>query len=77
MDTQTLIILGATGDLTARLLLPGLGGLFAGSGEPLLLIGSGQQDWDDDRWRTRVADSFATGRPRGRWSTRSRDGRVT
>jgi glucose-6-phosphate 1-dehydrogenase len=26
---QTLLILGASGDLTARLLLPGLGGLLA------------------------------------------------
>jgi glucose-6-phosphate 1-dehydrogenase len=36
---RTLLILGATGDLTARLLLPGLGGLLAaGRGAGLSLI---------------------------------------
>ncbi|WP_222708887.1 hypothetical protein [Nonomuraea sp. C10] len=29
--TQTLVVLGARGDLTARLLLPGLGGLVVAS----------------------------------------------
>jgi glucose-6-phosphate 1-dehydrogenase len=58
--TRTLLILGANGDLTSRWLLPGLGGLVAGGeAEGLLLIGSGRADWDDDHWRTRVADSFA------------------
>jgi glucose-6-phosphate 1-dehydrogenase len=57
---QTLLILGASGDLTARLLLPGLGGLLStGLPKGLLLIGSGQDDWDDGRWRARVAESFA------------------
>jgi glucose-6-phosphate 1-dehydrogenase len=57
---QTLLILGASGDLTGRLLLPGLAGLLAtGSPQRLLLIGSGQDDWDDVRWRARVAESFA------------------
>ena len=57
---QTLLILGATGDLTARLLLPGLGGLVAsGFGEQLLLVGSGTEEWDDERWRARVTASFA------------------
>src|SRR4051794_4878406 len=56
---QTLLILGASGDLTARLLLPGLAGLLAsGIGEGLALIGSGMEDWDDDRWRKEVADVF-------------------
>lgn len=57
---QTLLILGAGGDLTARLLLPGLGGLLAsGAAGGLLLVGSGVEDWDDERWRERVAESFA------------------
>ena len=57
---RTLLILGASGDLTARLLLPGLGGLLAGDGvKDLLLVGSGRDGWDDNRWRKRVADSFA------------------
>src|SRR5215210_562882 len=60
MPDQTLLILGASGDLTARLLLPGLGGLLAsGVGEGLSLIGSGIDDWDDERWRKQVATSFA------------------
>jgi glucose-6-phosphate 1-dehydrogenase len=58
---QTLLVLGASGDLTARLLLPGLGRLVAAGGVgELLLIGSGMEDWDDERWRQRVRDSFAT-----------------
>jgi glucose-6-phosphate 1-dehydrogenase len=64
---QTLLILGASGDLAGRLLLPGLGALLAGGGgKDLLLVGSGRHGWDDDRWRQRVADSFATVGARGR-----------
>jgi glucose-6-phosphate 1-dehydrogenase len=64
---QTLLILGATGDLTARLLLPGLGGLLAGGGGmDLLLVGSARRGWDDNRWRKRVADSFASVDAHGR-----------
>jgi len=58
---QTLLILGASGDLTARLLLPGLGALVAtGDAPDLSLVGAGMEDWDDQRWRGRVRDSFAT-----------------
>jgi glucose-6-phosphate 1-dehydrogenase len=65
--TQTLLILGASGDLTGRLLLPGLAGLLAtGAGEGLTLLGSGMEDWDDERWRKRVADSFAEAGASGR-----------
>ncbi|MGC5054162.1 glucose-6-phosphate dehydrogenase [Micromonospora sp. DT48] len=57
---QTLLVLGATGDLTGRLLLPGLGRLVATGAVPgLRLIGSGMEHWDDERWRRRVADAFA------------------
>jgi glucose-6-phosphate 1-dehydrogenase len=57
---QTLLILGASGDLTARLLLPGLGGLLAmGKVHGLSLVGSGVEEWSEDRWRARVAESFA------------------
>lgn len=59
---QTLLILGASGDLTARLLLPGLGALLAEEpARELLLVGSGTNDWDDERWRATVAESFAVG----------------
>jgi glucose-6-phosphate 1-dehydrogenase len=59
-DEQTLLVLGASGDLTARLLLPGIAGLLAsGGGAGLSLIGSGMDDWDDDHWRERVLTSFS------------------
>jgi glucose-6-phosphate 1-dehydrogenase len=59
MTDQTLIILGASGDLTARLLLPGLGALLtAGHAPGLTLIGAALDDWDDAHWRQRVHDSF-------------------
>jgi glucose-6-phosphate 1-dehydrogenase len=64
---QTLLILGASGDLAGRLLLPGQGALLAGGGgKDLLLVGSARHGWDDDRWRKRVADSFAAVGARGR-----------
>jgi len=57
---QTLLILGASGDLSARLLLPGLGSLLdRGETADLALVGSGVDDWDDERWRKQIADSFA------------------
>ena len=57
---QTLLILGASGDLAGRLLLPGLGNLLAsGGGEEVSLVGCDIVDWDDERWRNRVAESFA------------------
>ncbi len=57
----TLIILGASGDLTSRLLLPALGQLL--TREPnrsLRLHGAGMEDWTDDHWRDVVRASFAT-----------------
>jgi len=57
---QTLLIVGASGDLAARLLLPGLGGLLAhGDADGISVVGSAVNDWDDERWRARVAESFA------------------
>jgi hypothetical protein len=50
-EMQTLLILGAGGDLTARLLLPGLGGLLAAGGGACSLSG---------------ATGTTTGRPVGR-----------
>jgi len=61
MATTTLLILGASGDLTSRLLLPALGQLL--SREPdreLALRGAGSDDWSDERWRQTVAEAFAT-----------------
>src|SRR5690554_3252939 len=58
----TLLILGAGGDLTKRLLLPGVGQLLAsGRGHELELIGVGQNSMSDKEWREIVAASFAAG----------------
>ncbi|MEV6344099.1 glucose-6-phosphate dehydrogenase [Actinoplanes sp. NPDC051851] len=60
---QTLVILGAAGDLAGRLLLPGLGALVAAGGAPkLTLVGAGMDDWDDERWRKRVVEAFGAHR---------------
>ncbi len=57
---QTLLILGASGDLTRRLLLPGLGALVAaGDADDMLLIGSGSDDLSGKEWRSRVSEAFA------------------
>jgi glucose-6-phosphate 1-dehydrogenase len=55
----TLVVLGAAGDLTARLLLPGLAGLVSRRHLTIELVGSDRADWDDDRWRDRVRQGFA------------------
>ncbi|GIF06877.1 glucose-6-phosphate dehydrogenase [Actinoplanes siamensis] len=58
-SAQTLLVLGASGDLTARLLLPGVGALLAaGDAPPLTLVGAGMEDWDEQHWRQRVHDAF-------------------
>ncbi|NKX55318.1 glucose-6-phosphate dehydrogenase [Arthrobacter sp. E918] len=56
---RTLLILGASGDLTGRLLLPGLGRLLAlGRTAGLTLVGAGSDDWSRQQWRDRVAGAF-------------------
>lgn len=63
---QTLLILGAGGDLTTRLLLPGLGGLVgASSMAGLLLIGSDRDEESDEGWRSTVARAFSDGGAEG------------
>ena len=59
MAETTLFILGATGDLTSRLLLPALEQLL--TLEPdrgVRLVGVGRRDVGDDAWRTRVREAF-------------------
>jgi glucose-6-phosphate 1-dehydrogenase len=57
---ETLIILGAGGDLTSRLLLPGLGSLLASSrGQSMQLIGVDRGPMTDSRWRSVVTNAFA------------------
>jgi glucose-6-phosphate 1-dehydrogenase len=56
---RTLIVLGATGDLAERLLLPGLGSLVGlGRAPRLELIGAGGSDWSDDDWRDRLRSAL-------------------
>ncbi len=57
---KTLVILGASGDLTGRLLLPGVGRLIASGRAPgLALVGAGSDDWTAQKWQKRLTDSFA------------------
>ncbi len=57
---RTLLILGASGDLTGRLLLPGLARLIrTGRAKGLSLVGAGSDPWDDEKWRARIDESFA------------------
>ncbi|WP_295790484.1 glucose-6-phosphate dehydrogenase [uncultured Microbacterium sp.] len=57
----TLIILGASGDLTSRLLLPALGQLLMREpGRSVRLHGAGMEDWTDEHWREVVKKSFST-----------------
>jgi glucose-6-phosphate 1-dehydrogenase len=59
---RTLVILGASGDLTARLLLPGLGQLLSSREQlDLELIGVGSEAMTDAVWRRRVTASFKAG----------------
>ncbi|TQL47813.1 glucose-6-phosphate 1-dehydrogenase [Homoserinimonas aerilata] len=63
---DVLVVLGAGGDLTSRLLLPGLGQLLAsGQADGLTLIGVGQDALSDDEWRERVTRSFESGAAEG------------
>ena len=58
----TLLILGASGDLVGRLLLPAVGQLMSSTEGPqnLTVVGAGTEKWDDQTWRDRVRTSFAT-----------------
>lgn len=56
---KTLLILGASGDLTGRLLLPGLARLVAGGlAEGLKLVGAGSDPWTPEQWTKRVQGAF-------------------
>lgn len=60
MTVKTLLILGASGDLTGRLLLPGLARLVATGRTPgLKLVGAGSDPWSPAEWQERVRTAFA------------------
>lgn len=56
----TLFILGASGDLTSRLLLPSLASLLARQPDRrIALRGAGTEQWDAEKWRSVVAEAFS------------------
>jgi glucose-6-phosphate 1-dehydrogenase len=56
---RTLVIFGASGDLSARLLLPGLGSLLAGPrATSVRIIGTGRSPLAPDEWTDRVRSAF-------------------
>jgi len=59
---KTMVLLGASGDLSGRLLLPALGELLDEYPDlrDLVLIGAGSEAWDADAWRERVRTSFSS-----------------
>jgi len=58
----TFLLLGASGDLSKRLLMPALGELF--DREPqrrdIVLVGAGTEAWTNAQWRERVRSSLST-----------------
>ncbi|MEO6828096.1 MAG: glucose-6-phosphate dehydrogenase [Microbacteriaceae bacterium] len=62
----SLLILGGSGDLSSRLLLPALGQLLTEQPErEMHLVGAGTEKWSDDDWRKKVRSSFATQKASG------------
>lgn len=60
--TTTLVILGASGDLTHRLLLPGLGTLLTQRPHhDLHLVGAAADELTDEQWRERVRQGLSDG----------------
>jgi glucose-6-phosphate 1-dehydrogenase len=58
-ETTTLLILGASGDLTSRLLLPGIATLLrAQPRRSLEIVGADLRDLGQDEWRARVATAM-------------------
>jgi glucose-6-phosphate 1-dehydrogenase len=57
----TLLVLGASGDLTRRLLLPGLGTLLAVEPERAVeVLGADLAELSDEQWRVRIREAFAS-----------------
>lgn len=58
-NDTTLVILGATGDLTSRLLLPALAQLVERQDDlRIRLVGVGREEWDQKQWSTLVERTF-------------------
>ncbi|OOB90793.1 glucose-6-phosphate dehydrogenase [Rathayibacter sp. VKM Ac-2630] len=60
-SVSTLLILGATGDLSSRLLLPAIGQLLTREPDRRLhLVGAGREDWTQEHWHEVLSTSLAT-----------------
>jgi glucose-6-phosphate 1-dehydrogenase len=57
----SLLLLGASGDLSGRLLLPAFGQLLDREEErrSVVLVGAGTEDWDENAWQERIRTSFS------------------
>src|SRR5512136_1308906 len=62
-DPCSIVILGATGDLTARKLMPALFSLYRNGGlpKPFLIVGCGRTQWTDADFRGRMAEAIRAG----------------
>ena len=60
-----LVVLGGGGDLTRRLLLPGLGSLLASRRHPprVTVVGVGRSEYPEDDWRAMIAGCVPAGEP--------------
>ena len=70
-DPCSIVILGATGDLTSRKLMPALYSLYrlGRLPESFLILGCGRTPWSDEEFRDRMAAAIRTGggRDLNRW----------
>ncbi|MGZ0153451.1 glucose-6-phosphate dehydrogenase [Kribbella sp. WER1] len=61
LNQRTVVIFGASGDLSSRLLLPGLGSLLAGPrASSVRIIGTGRSSLDADEWTGRMRSAFGS-----------------
>jgi len=62
MDSATIVLFGATGDLAKRKIYPALYNLFLEQKMPasFSIIGLGRREWSDDKFRSQVEDSLRT-----------------
>ena len=61
-DPCTIVIFGATGDLTARKLIPALYDLYVNNGlpDPFVIVGCGRTPLDDHQFRDKMEDALRT-----------------
>ena len=57
-ESVSILILGAGGDLTKRLLLPGLASLLSVHDYDVQVLGAGREERTDEEWKQLIRDSF-------------------